>query len=222
MSTRRATVRAAPRSQPRSAPARSRPVSRRRARRRRLVAALAAVGVVGIASVVLYPMLHHAVREITLPLRHEDIIRQQATSKHLDPALIAAVIYAESKFNPRDSTTGAKGLMQIQPATARFIAHRSGGTEFQIADLAEPQVNISYGSYYLRYLLDRYDGNATLAVAAYNGGETNVDQWISDSGRGRAGFRGQDIPFAETRAYVERVMDARRDYRSTYARELGL
>jgi len=190
--------------------------------RRRFVAGLAAAGVLAVAAVLVYPMLHHAVKEITLPLRHEDIIRQQATSKHLDPALIAAVIYAESKFNARDSATGAKGLMQIQPATARFIAQRSGGTQFQVADLADPQVNIAYGSYYLRYLLARYDGNATLAVAAYNGGETNVDKWVGDAGRGREGFRAQDIRFTETRAYVERVLNARRDYRANYGRELGL
>jgi soluble lytic murein transglycosylase len=190
--------------------------------RRRLVAAVVAITVLGLAAVVLYPMLHHAVKEITLPLRHEDIIRQQAASKHLDPALIAAVIYAESKFNARDSSTGAKGLMQIQPATARFIARRSGGTAFTVADLSDPQTNISYGSYYLRYLLDGYDGNATLALAAYNGGETNVDDWIRKAGHGRAGFRESDIPFSETRAYVDRVFQARQDYRDNYARELGL
>jgi len=172
--------------------------------------------------VLLYPTLHHAVNEITLPLRHDDIIRQQAARKHLDPALIAAVIYAESKFNARDSSTGAKGLMQIQPATAKFIARRSGGTEFAVADLSDPQTNISYGSYYLRYLLDRYGSNETLALAAYNGGETNVDEWVAKSGRGRAGFRPSDIPFAETRAYVERVQQARQDYRDNYAHELGL
>ena len=189
--------------------------------RRRVLVGLAAAAVLAIAALALYPTLHRAVNEITLPLRHEDIIRQQAVRKHLDPALIAAVIYAESKFDARDSSTGAKGLMQIQPDTARFIARRSGGTRFQIADLAEPQVNIAYGSYYLRYLLDRYDGNATLAVAAYNGGETNVDRWIGESGRGRAGFRPRDIPFSETRAYVDRVMKARRDYRANYGDELG-
>ena len=167
-------------------------------------------------------MLHHAVKEITLSLRHDDIIRQQAGEKHLDSALIAAVIYAESKFNARDSSTGAKGLMQIQPDTARFIARRSGGTQFAVADLSEPQTNIAYGSYYLRYLLDRYGGNTVVALAAYNGGETNVDGWIRRSGRGRAGFRLSDIPFSETRAYVERVLQARQDYRENYAHELGL
>jgi soluble lytic murein transglycosylase len=112
--------------------------------------------------------------------------------------------------------------MQIQPDTARFIARRSGGTAFTVGDLSDPQTNISYGSYYLRYLLDRYDGNATLALAAYNGGETNVDGWIRTSGRGRVGFRASDIPFSETRAYVDRVFQARQDYRDNYSRELGL
>ncbi len=222
MSTRRATMREGSRWRPGVPPVRSQPVSRRRAVRRRVMVGLAAAGILAVAGLALYPTLHHAVKQITLPLRHEDIIRQQAARKHLDPALIAAVIYAESKFDARDSATGAKGLMQIQPATARFIARRSGGTAFVVADLADPQVNIAYGSYYLRYLLGRYDGNATLAVAAYNGGETNVDRWIGDSGRGRAGFRTQDIRFTETRAYVARVLEARREYRANYGRELGL
>jgi soluble lytic murein transglycosylase len=221
MSTRRATAPDADRPRAsRTAPRRS--ASRAHVMRRRVIAAVVAISTLGLAAVVLYPMFHHAVKEITLPLRHDDIIRQQAASKHLDPSLIAAVIYAESKFNARDSSTGAKGLMQIQPETARFIARRSGGTAFTVADLSNPQTNISYGSYYLRYLLDRYSGNATLALAAYNGGETNVDDWIRRAGRGRAGFREADIPFAETRAYVDRVFQARQDYRDTYSRELGL
>jgi soluble lytic murein transglycosylase len=221
MSTRRATAPAPARPRARRTPPR-RSASRAHVVRRRVIAAVVAITTLGLAGVLLYPMLHHAVKEITLPLRHEDIIRQQAARKHLDPALIAAVIYAESKFNARDSSTGAKGLMQIQPDTARFIARRSGGTAFSVADLSDPQTNISYGSYYLRYLLDGYRGNATLALAAYNGGETNVDAWIRKSGRGLAGFRASDIPFAETRAYVDRVLQARRDYRDNYARELGL
>jgi soluble lytic murein transglycosylase len=162
-----------------------------------------------------------ALREITLPLRHEDIIRQQARDKHLDPALIAAVIYQESKFRPRTSVRGAEGLMQILPSTAEFIAHRTGGTRFVPSDLGTPQVNIAYGSYYLRYLLDRYHGNETPAVAAYNAGETNVSTWIRRAG-GVASFDPGDIPFPETRAYVQNVERHQGDYRRHYARELGL
>ena len=189
--------------------------------RRRLVAVLAAVGLAGVVGVVVIPAIHEAVQEVTLPLRHEDIIRQQAADKHVDPSLIAAVIYAESHFRDQTSRAGAKGLMQITPGTARYIAHLSGGTAFELDDLATPQVNISYGTYYLRYLLTRYDGNELLALAAYNGGEGNVDRWLKGAGSTRT-LRLGDIPFPETRAYVSRVESAKHDYRKAYASELGL
>ena len=163
-----------------------------------------------------------AVREITLPLRHEDIIRQQSSEKQLDPALVAAVIYEESRFRDQTSHAGARGLMQITPDTARFIARDSGGTEFVEADLATPQVNISYGAYFLRYLLDKYDGNETLALAAYNAGETNVNRWVDEAGGPGAFDTGEHIPFPETRDYVENVLERRGEYRDHYADELGL
>jgi len=180
------------------------------------------VAIIGLGAVVAWPMLRNAAKEITLPLRHEDVIRQQAAAKGLDPALVAGVIYAESKFEDRTSPAGALGLMQVTPDTARFIAGKSGGTQFQIGDLSTPQVNIAYGAWYLRYLLDRYGGNVPLALAAYNGGEGNVDRWISDArSQGRA-LTIDAIPFGETRAYVGRVLDAQGKYRANYAHELGL
>jgi soluble lytic murein transglycosylase len=198
--------------------------ARRRAarRRRRGVALVGASLVVAVLAVVAAPIFRHAVREIRLPLHHEDIIRQQASAKRLDPALVAGVIYAETKFRSRTSSAGARGLMQLMPATAEFIARRSGGTRFRVADLSTPQVNISYGAWFLRYLTHRYGGNEVLAVAAYNGGAGNVDGWLGRSARAGRRFRVDDIPFPETRAYVRRVLDARRDYRATYPRELGL
>jgi len=188
-------------------------------RRRRRVALLVVAVIAGAVALWLGPG-EKALREITLPLRHEDIIRQQAREKHLDPALIAAVIYQESKFSDRTSAAGAKGLMQILPSTARFIAKRSGGTAFVPSDLGTPQVNIAYGSYYLRYLLHRYGGNKTLAIAAYNAGETNVNRWVSRAG-GAGSFTRDDIPFPETRAYVDSVFRHQKDYREHYPRELG-
>jgi soluble lytic murein transglycosylase len=191
-------------------------------RRRRLVVLAGCLVAAGVAALLLLPLGEKAVREVTLPLQHEDIIRQQAKAKHLDPALIAGVIYAETKFRPRRSSAGAEGLMQITPDTARFIAHRSGGTGFRQSDLADAQINIQYGTYYLRYLLGRYGGNETLALAAYNGGEGNVDKWLVQASKDSRQFTVDDIPFAETRAYVDRVLQARADYRDTYADELGL
>jgi soluble lytic murein transglycosylase len=166
--------------------------------------------------------LGDAVRDITLPLRHEDIIRQQAADKDLDPALIAAVIYEESRFRDQTSHAGARGLMQVTPATAAFIAQRSGGTAFTSEDLATPQINISYGAYYLRYLLDRYDGDQALAVAAYNAGEGQLDSWVEEAGGTDDFDASEDIPFPETHAYVENVEERQKEYRKNYADELGL
>jgi soluble lytic murein transglycosylase len=166
--------------------------------------------------------LGDAVQEITLPLRHEDIIRQQAADKGLDPALIAAVIHQESRFRDQTSQAGARGLMQITPDTAEFIAQDSGGTLFTQEDLATPQVNISYGTYYLRYLLERYDGDEELALAAYNAGETNLNRWIAEAGGADEFDAGDDIPFPETREYVASVTERRDQYAERYADELGL
>ncbi len=138
------------------------------------------------------------------------------------PALVAAVIYEESRFRDQTSHAGARGLMQITPDTAKFIAQDSGGTAFTQADLATPQVNISYGAYYLRYLLKRYDQNTVLALAAYNGGEGNVDRWLAEASMSERTFGKEQIPFTETREYVDRVLDARVSYRERYSRELGL
>ncbi len=152
-------------------------------------------------------MLHQAQRNLALPLSDASIIREQAAEKHLDPALIAAVIYAESKFEPRPSSAGAQGLMQILPATAYYLAHLSGGTRFTASDLATPSINVAYGSYYLRYLLDHYDGDEMLAVAAYNGGLANVDGWVARARAKRARrLSPEAIPFPETREYVQRVL----------------
>jgi soluble lytic murein transglycosylase len=188
-------------------------------RRRRIAALLIALAALIAVIGTLMPTVDKAVKEVTLPLRHEDIIRQQSADKDVDASLIAAVIYAESHFDSdAHSKAGARGLMQITPETAHDIARKSGGVAFEEGDLGTPQINISYGSYYLRWLLDHYGGNETLAVAAYNAGTGNVDKWVVRD----PGMTAREIPFPETRAYVARVFDARRSYQSEYARELGL
>ena len=184
--------------------------------------ALAVVLGLGVAFLVAREPVEKSIREITLPLRHEDIIRQQARDKRLDPALIAAVIYQESKFEDRTSSAGALGMMQLLPDTAHFIASKTGGTRFTTQDLSTPQINIAYGSWYLRYMIDRYDGNETLAVAAYNAGEHNVDIWVKRAGGEKDFDPSTDIPFPETRGYVASVMEHRKLYREKYAAELGL
>jgi soluble lytic murein transglycosylase len=209
-------------SRPQARSNRRQAAAQRRRRRRRITTVLGVGVLAALLATVVLPRLPDAVRELTLPLRHEDIIRQQSSAKGLDPSLVAAVIYAESRFRDQTSHAGARGLMQITPATARYIAHLSGGTSFEQGDLATPQINISYGTYYLRYLLKRYEGNVVLALAAYNGGEGNVDSWVARAQTGERSMTTSEIPFAETREYVRQVLDVRADYRSKYAAELGL
>jgi soluble lytic murein transglycosylase len=154
--------------------------------------------------------------ELTLPLRHDDIIRQQAREKGVPADLIAAVIYEESKFEDQTSSAGARGLMQITPDTADTIETLSGGETFVYDDLADPDLNIRYGTFYLAYLLDKYDGDVVAALAAYNAGEGNADAW------GGAKMKIDDIEFPETYDYVKDVLERREQYRDKYADELGL
>ena len=160
---------------------------------RRRLALGAGLALVIVAVLSLVHPADHAVKEITLPLRHDDIIRQQASDKHVDAALIAGVIYTESRFRDATSHVGAKGLMQLMPETADYIARKSGGTRFKRTDLATPQINIAYGTWYLRYLLDKYKGNTILTLAAYNAGEGKVDEW-----RARRGGQGREVPRRRT------------------------
>jgi soluble lytic murein transglycosylase len=189
---------------------------------RRALITWVAIAVVLLCGVMVASLLRQAQNNLALPLNDAPIIREQAAEKHLDPALIAAVIYAETKFEPRTSTAGAEGLMQILPATAYYLAHLSGGVRFTAGDLATPSINLAYGSYYLRYLLNHYEGNEMFAVAAYNAGLTNVDEWIEQARAHGTELTEESIPFPETREYVHRVLDAQREYRATYPRALGV
>ncbi|HET9163691.1 MAG TPA: lytic transglycosylase domain-containing protein [Solirubrobacterales bacterium] len=185
-------------------------------RRRLLVGGAAVAGAVLVALALGLPAkFEDAIQELTLPLRHEDIIRQQSREKHVDAALIAAVIYSESKFEDRTSDAGARGLMQITPEAASEIERLSGGTTFQLGDLSDPEINIRYGTFLLHELLDRYEGDVVAALAAYNAGPANADRW------GGSGLTVASIPFPETRAYVEGVLDKQRAYREKYPTELG-
>lgn len=146
------------------------------------------------------------------PLRYPDYVRVHARENHLDPALLAAVIYQESKFRAdAQSDSGAIGLMQLTPTTAKGIAIRTDGTTFTTSDLYNPEINIRYGSWYLAELMRKYDSES-LALAAYNAGQGNVDRWRAHH---------EPIQFPETVAYVQRVEHLQRVYRKAWGKELG-
>lgn len=147
---------------------------------------------------------------LVYPLEYRAIVEGHAENYGLDPALLAAVIYRESKFDPNAvSEAGAVGLMQLLPETAKGIATYTGGSKFRVEDLRDPEINVRYGSFYLRRLIRKY-GDLELALAAYHAGQGNVDEWLG---------RGERILFAETREYVDDVLRLRRIYREAYGLE---
>ena len=146
------------------------------------------------------------------PLRYEAIVRTHAGTTTSPPTLLAAVIYTESKFDAdARSGAGAVGLMQLLPETAKGIALRTGGHRFVVADLYDPEINVRYGSWYLRQPPRPLRRRPT-ALAAYHAGQGNVDEWRRE---------GVGIQFPETRDYVDKVLEAQRVYADAYADELG-
>lgn len=168
----------------------------------------------GVASVAAYAFGEQPGWYVRLryPLKYDQIVRGHAQNYRLDPALLAAVIYAESKFDADvRSDSGAIGLMQLLPETAKGIAVHTGGSRFRVRDLYNPEINVRYGSWYLRHLMDKY-GDEETALAAYNAGQDNVDRWRRDGGK---------IEFSETRHYVNRVEELKDLYRRGYGDKLG-
>lgn len=185
---------------------------RRRFRRRRMVVAVV-LGVCALVAVPVALQIPDTVERATHPLEYEETIRRVGEEHGVEPTLIAGVVYAESRFgHESESYQGAYGLMQILPSTADFISERSGIQ----GDYRDPRTNLRMGAWYLSYLDGRYSGDERLVLAAYNSGEGRVDGWLSDEGFDVR----RDIPFAETRQYVDDVLEAREDYENLYGRNL--
>jgi len=145
------------------------------------------------------------------PVRYLHIV--EAHAGDIDPAVILAVIMAESSFRPNvQSHAGAQGLMQLMPATAEWVAGLMGKTDFDPETIWDPEVNIALGSFYLNWLKRRYSGDLSLAIAAYNAGQGRVNGWLADPELSSDGRTLDTIPFPETRNYVERVEFNRRVY----------
>jgi soluble lytic murein transglycosylase len=178
---------------------------------KKLVALLVAGAVLGGTFAYVYKTEPGWYVRIRYPLRYQAIVRGHARNYGLDPALLAAVIYQESKFHAHArSSSGAIGLMQLLPDTAKGIAVHTGGSRFRVSDLDDPEINVRYGSWYLRHLLDKY-GDERTALAAYNAGQENVDRWRAS---------GAGIAFPETRAYVKRVEHLKTLYLRGYRSQL--
>jgi soluble lytic murein transglycosylase len=160
--------------------------------------------------------LPQEVWSILFPLRYEPELVTAAGQEALDPALVAALILQESTFDSgATSRAGARGLMQVMPATGRRIA-RAKGQHFRRAALHDPGISIDFGTHYLRQMSDRFGGAVEKVLAAYNAGPHRVDAWVAQRGDASAEDFIEGIPFSETRAYVMIVLANREQYRRLY------
>ncbi|KXS37771.1 MAG: soluble lytic murein transglycosylase [Halomonadaceae bacterium T82-2] len=143
------------------------------------------------------------------PLAYRDAFQRWGQRLDVDPYLLMGIARRESAFNPRaQSSVGARGLMQLMPATARHVSARANVEPPAAGKLFDPAVNIRLGSHYVREMLDRYRGNRLAAVAAYNAGPSRVDRWLRDAPEDFDLFI-ESIPYHETRAYVQAVLTYR-------------
>ena len=144
-------------------------------------------------------------------------IRAAAAEFSLDPAYVASVVLAESSFDAEAvSSAGAIGLMQIMPATGEWIAGKLEDEPFDVQRLYQPEVNLRYGCWYLRFLLDRYDGDMYTASTAYHQGQGRVDQWLEDPQYSQDGRTLTAISSAVTDTYVNRIMESYAHYQELY------
>lgn len=155
-------------------------------------------------------------QKIVYPYPYRPIVEKYSSEYGVDPLLVIAVIRAESKFLPQSqSHKGAQGLMQLMPETASWIAESLGEDDFSQSDLKEPEKNIQYGTWYLASLQKEFK-NITLVLAAYNGGRGHVNEWIRTKQLSLNNLRVEDIPFLETREYVNRVTQYYSSYITLY------
>ena len=153
------------------------------------------------------------------PLYYGDLIMLYASEQNLDPALVSAVILCESSFDPKaESRLGARGLMQLMPDTAEWIAHKynEDGAGYSFDSLYDPETNIRYGTWYLGYLSRRFGGDAKKIVCAYHAGQGNVDSWLKNPQYSADGVTLDVIPTQDTATYASRVLRARDVYQKYY------
>ena len=157
--------------------------------------------------------------EALFPMRWEKQVRARARPHRLDPYLVAGLIRQESEFNPQaHSRAGARGLMQIMPATGRRLARRLGVSGYSTHSLYSPDPSLRLGTRYLRDLFDQFENRTAPALAAYNAGEHRVEAWLTSHGFNDPTEFVELIPFTETRGYVQAVIRNTAIYRELYGK----
>lgn len=185
-------------------------------RRRRAILLIAAALMLALAAIAISRFMGEELEKRTYRLEHTECIAKYAGQYRLDPYLAAAVIHTESSNRPEAvSASGARGLMQVMPETGEWIAGKLKEEGYTPERLFEPELNVRYGCWYLRFLLDRYGQETPLALAAYNAGQGTVDRWLGDPAVSEKGAL-VNIPYPETEKYVDKVQRAYEKYQYLY------
>ena len=200
------------------APLRRVRAARRRRQRRRTLLAIFASALIVLIALGAWALLGRDGADLSrYPMTYAPEIRAAAAEFSLDPAYVASVVLAESSFDAEAvSSVGAIGLMQIMPATGEWIAGKLEDEPFDVQRLYQPEVNLRYGCWYLRFLLDRYDGDMYTASTAYHQGQGRVDQWLEDPQYSQDGRTLTAISSAVTDTYVNRIMESYANYQELY------
>ena len=200
------------------APLRRVRAARRRRQRRRTLLAIFASALIVLIALGAWALFGRGRMDLSrYPMTYAPEIRAAAAEFSLDPAYVASVVLAESSFDAEAvSSVGAIGLMQIMPATGEWIAGKLEDEPFDVQRLYQPEVNLRYGCWYLRFLLDRYDEDMYTASTAYHQGQGRVDQWLEDPEYSEDGRTLTAISSAVTDTYVNRIMESYAHYQELY------
>ncbi|MBP3283970.1 MAG: lytic transglycosylase domain-containing protein [Clostridia bacterium] len=176
---------------------------------------------IGLLIAVYWKFASGDVYRIRYPLSYEEIVEKYALSNDIDKYLVYSIIRAESYYDKDAvSAKGACGLMQITPDTGSWIAEKMGIKDFSQEDLFDPEKNIMMGVWYFKYLLNRFDGDLKVAIAAYNAGPTNASRWLKREDLSGDGKTLDEIPFDETKKYEQKIMNAYEMYKKIYEQNL--
>lgn len=182
--------------------------------------------VIIVIGIILFKVLNvqNIILKVLYPVKYSEYVYKYAEENSLDPELIFAVIKAESNFKPDvQSRSNAKGLMQLMDSTANEVFTKienkfdNTASKNNSKDLFDPETNIKIGTKYLSTLLTRYDGNLYLAVIAYNAGIGTVDKWVQDGTIKKNGSDLENIPYKETKTYVQKILKNYRVYKTLYS-----
>lgn len=174
---------------------------------KRLYKILIAFGTTIVLLGIFYYFFPHVWGELVYPLDYQDSIKKYSEERGLRPNFVCAIIYTESRFH-KDSVSGvgAVGLMQIMPSTGGAIAAELGEKNYSPANLYDPDTNIRYGTWYIKGLIDKYNGNTDLATAAYNAGVARADKWKDGV---------SPLPY-ETVFFIQKIRDTEAAYDKVY------